>query len=270
MRREVSRGRAWHPPVDPGLEDQHVPELVAQVTTARPVEVPGPPNRNRVQETLVPEASLVQKVLGPRGSSPRSHGPMGGRTPSSAARRALPAHGVRDLAQQPLGPAAPQLGIEGQPPGQIEDPTIEERDAGLEGYRHGRSIELGQDVIGQITHEVGPEHLLGDPAAETGDPLASLPAPWSLPSTNERRIVPMGGQGPIGVLGVRGGEDPGQFATLVDGFRTCQPTGRTPVTRPARSITPGGIPPSAEPWSVGPRPARRGPPPHRSSQACRL
>jgi hypothetical protein len=67
--------------------------------------------------------------------------------------------------------------------------SIEERDPGLEGDRHGCSIELGQDVVGQIAHQVGPEHLLGDPAI--GDRGAAIAivcrVPWSFPSTKDAR-----------------------------------------------------------------------------------
>ena len=78
-------------------------------------------------------SALSQKVLGPRGE--RSAEPPSDRQaephlrPIEERRR----HMTREhLTQNPLGLAPAQLGVEGQPPGQIEDLPIEERDPGLE------------------------------------------------------------------------------------------------------------------------------------------
>jgi hypothetical protein len=67
----------WHPPVDPRLEDQYIPQLVAQVPTARPMEIPGPPDGDGIEYSLVTQPTLVEEVLGPWGqvsSQPRSDG----------------------------------------------------------------------------------------------------------------------------------------------------------------------------------------------------
>src|SRR6202043_3488424 len=65
----------WHPPVDPRLEDQYIPQLVAQIPTARPMKIPGPPDGDGIEYSLVTQPTLVEEVLGPRGqvsSQPRS------------------------------------------------------------------------------------------------------------------------------------------------------------------------------------------------------
>jgi hypothetical protein len=67
----------WHPPVDPRLEDQYIPQLVAQIPTARPMKIPGPPDGDGIEYSLVTQPTLVEEVLGPRGqvsSQPRSDG----------------------------------------------------------------------------------------------------------------------------------------------------------------------------------------------------
>ena len=69
----TSRGRSVerrHPAIDPRLEDQDVPELVAQVPTSRPVEVPGLANRERIEHPLSTQPTLVQEVLGPGSELP--------------------------------------------------------------------------------------------------------------------------------------------------------------------------------------------------------
>ena len=53
------------------------------------------------------------------------------------------------------------------------------------------------------------------PPSETGDLLRSPDVSLMVvPEHQRRRIIPVGGEGPIGVLGVRGGKDPGQLGRL--------------------------------------------------------
>ena len=72
------------------------------------------------------------------------------------------------LSQQPLGLTASQLRVKGKAPSQVEDLSIEKRNPGFQGGRHGRSIQFDQDVIGQVADEVEPEHVLGDPVSRDG------------------------------------------------------------------------------------------------------
>lgn len=67
------RGRSIerrHPAIDPRLENQDVPELVAQVPTPRPVEVPGLADWKWIEHPLNTQPVLVQEVLGPGSKLP--------------------------------------------------------------------------------------------------------------------------------------------------------------------------------------------------------
>ena len=55
------------PPVDPRLEDEHVPQLIAEVPSARSMKVPRPANGKRVKKFLGTETLLVEQMLGPGG-----------------------------------------------------------------------------------------------------------------------------------------------------------------------------------------------------------
>ena len=66
-----------HPPVDPRLEDQDVPELVAQVPTSRPVEVPGLANREWIEHPWARSRRSSKRCSAQGASSPRNQDPMG-------------------------------------------------------------------------------------------------------------------------------------------------------------------------------------------------
>src|SRR5262245_15758848 len=49
----------------PSLEHQHVPQRILVVTTPRQVIEPGLPDRDGIEEVILPEARLAQEILGP-------------------------------------------------------------------------------------------------------------------------------------------------------------------------------------------------------------
>ena len=62
----VSTSLARDPAVEPGLEGQHVPQFVGQITPPLEVLVPRPPYGGGIEQTLVSQAALIEQLLGPR------------------------------------------------------------------------------------------------------------------------------------------------------------------------------------------------------------
>src|SRR5262245_10155059 len=61
-------------PLEPGLEHEHVPQVVLVVPTAREVLGPPGPDRVRLEVPLVAQARRVEQLLGPRPKRPAKPG----------------------------------------------------------------------------------------------------------------------------------------------------------------------------------------------------
>ena len=103
-----------------------------------------------------PAASSAQSRSGPRSQSPSGTRKAHLRPLDQFARDVA----VEHLPQQPFARAAADLGRARQPPGEFDHAMVEQRHARFQRHRHAGAVDLGQDVVGQIGHQVEELHAL--------------------------------------------------------------------------------------------------------------
>ena len=143
------------------MKHQHRPDT--GVGGGIPLEqtFPGGADGGRVQHPVLGKPGLRKKVLSPPPERPPEPVADGQAEPLLGPLRKFRRHITpQHLAQKPLSLVAPDPLVHGEPPGEIEEPVIEKRVAGLQTESHAGAVKLGQDVVGEVGDAVQIHHAL--------------------------------------------------------------------------------------------------------------
>src|SRR6266536_739429 len=198
--------------IQPRLEDERVPHLASAIADAGQVLADGLRVALWIEHALALEPAGREEVLGPGPQRPAQ--PLGERdresplgTVDPRTRKVL----LEDGPEKPLAgataDAVADLQLERQPPRELEHSVVEERDPSLQADAHGRTVDLGEDVVGQVEHRVPEHHALDEPerawriVVKSGRGLGRPRGSW-------RRVVPGREQPPIESARILGAQQP--------------------------------------------------------------
>ena len=155
----------------PRLKHENGPQLALAVSMSGQMLLPHLIDPGRLEPAAGGQLPWVEQIGGP--GAKRSPQPLADRH----AETHLPAVGqgrrhvsIEDLAEDRLAAAVAMLELEGELPGKLDQPMIQQRDARFQADGHRRPIDLGQNVVGQIGHQVEIHRLFE--YVSTGVPIA--------------------------------------------------------------------------------------------------
>src|SRR5690242_19315050 len=135
----------------PGLEHQEDPQGILEIALPTQMSVPNGTNGLRIEHAALPERRVRQLFLGPfpQGSTQ----PSGDRDRESllgAINQLAINVAIQHLSQEPLSLAITDLQIQWQLCCELDETMIQERHAGLQRYGHGSSVNLYENVVGEV------------------------------------------------------------------------------------------------------------------------